>query len=204
MAGRIHRDEGYSVSEMMVVAILMSLVIIASYTLMTAATGMADSVQARTLAADEGRAVMDQITREFRQAYEIVDNEGAFEDARPRECVFYTDVNRDGIPEKIWYRVQGGMLYRSQATATTALPPYTFGAFGPEEVLAESLDGTWTGNVFTYYDGQDPPDEVPSGQADRISAVSLRLVTGATVNKKTAFVDLSTWVKIRAVHNTID
>jgi hypothetical protein len=165
---------------------------------------MADSVQARTLAADEGRAVMDRITREFRQAYEIEDNQGAFEDARPRECVFYTDVNRDGIPEKVWYRVQAGRLYRSQATATTALPPYTFGAFGSQEVLAESLDGSWTGNVFTYYDGDDPPDEVPSGQADRISAVSLRLVTGATVNKKTAFVDLSTWVKIRAVHNTID
>lgn len=204
MAGRMHRDDGYSVSEMMVVAIIMSLVIIASYTLMNAATGMADSVEARTLAADEGRAVMDRITREFRQAYEIVDNQGAFEDARPRECVFYTDVNRDGIPEKIWYRVQGGKLYRSQASATTTLPPYTFGAFGAEEVLVESLDGNFTGNVFTYYDGEDPPAEVPSGQAERVSAVKLRLVNGATVNKKTAFVDLSTWVKIRAVHNTID
>lgn len=204
MAGRISRDEGYSVSEMMIVAVLMAIVIVASYTLMGAATGMADAVQARTLAADEGRAVMDRITREFRQAYEIEDNEGAFEDARPRECVFYTDVNRDGIPEKVWYRVQSGTLYRAQASATTVLPPYTFGAFGPAEVLVESLDGSFTGNVFTYYDGDDPPDEVPSGQAERVSAVKLRLVNGATVNKKTAFVDLSTWVKIRAVHNTID
>jgi hypothetical protein len=189
---------------MVVVTVLLSIIVGASWFLMTTATGMADQIQARTIAADEGRAIMDTVTRELRQAYEIEDNQGAFVDAQARTCTFYTDSNRDGVPEMVKYRVQGKILYRSQATATSALPPYTFGSFGAERVLVESLDGGWTGSVFTYYDSQDPPEEVGPSAPEDVSAVSVRLITGATVNRKTAFVDLSTWVKVRAVHNTID
>jgi prepilin-type N-terminal cleavage/methylation domain-containing protein len=201
---RLTRDEGFSVSEMMVVSLLLGIVLAASYLLMSAATGMADQIQARTIAADEGRAVMDRITREVRQAYEIEDNKGAFVDAQPRQCTFYTDADRDGRPEMVRYRVVGQVLYRSQASATSALPPYTFGPFSAEEVIVSSLSGGFNGNVFEYYDSADPPRVVPSGKPADVSAVRLRLVTSATVNKKTAFVDLSTWVKVRAVHNTID
>lgn len=199
-----HDESGYTLTEMMVVLALLGVVLAAAFMMLQSITGMVDRVEARTIASEDGRMIMDRVTREIRQAYEIEDNQGAFVDAQPRNCTFYTDLNRDGIPEMVTYRVQGKRLYRSEATATSSLPPYQFGAPQPEELLIASLDGGFTGQVFTYYDSQDPPNEVSSGHPEAVSAVSVRLVNAATVNRKTAVVDLSTWVKVRSVHNTID
>ncbi len=201
---RLHSDEGYTLTELLVVTILMGMVLGLVYLVLGAVNSTADSLEARTIAADDNRMIMDRITRELRQAQEIVEGHGVFATAQPRQCSFYADVDHDGVPELIQYRVQGNTLYRSEARATASVPPYTYGAFGSETVVAESLSGGFTGNVFTYYDNQDPAQEANNGHTEDISAVKLRLVTGKTVNRKTAFVDLSTWVKIRSVHNTID
>lgn len=198
------RDEGFTLSEMLVITALTSILLGASFLLLNAVTTMADEVQARTIAEDESRHLMDGLTRELRQAYEIEAGAGAFVDAQPRRCAFYSDVDRDGVPELVEYRVTGTTLYRSERSADTSLPPYTWGTPAHESIVVTSLDGGWNGNVFTYWDNSDPPGEVPSGQEERVSAVELRLVNSATVNKRTALVDLSTWVKVRAVHNTID
>ncbi len=204
MRRHIRGDAGFTLTEMLVVTLLMGMVLGLVYLVMGAVSSTADTLEARSIAADENRMVMDQITRELRQAQEIVEGNGVFLRAQPRQCAFYADVDHDGMPELIEYRVQGGTLYRSEARSTVAVPPYTFGQPGGEVVVAGSLSSGFTGNVFTYYDNADPADEVSSGHTEDISAVNLRLVTGKTVNKKTAFVDLSTWVKIRSVHNTID
>ncbi|MCE5191316.1 MAG: prepilin-type N-terminal cleavage/methylation domain-containing protein [Actinomycetia bacterium] len=201
---RIRSDEGFTLTEMLVVTLLMGMVLGLVYMVMGAVNSSADTLEAKTIAADENRVVMDRITRELRQAQEIVDGHGVFLRAQPRQCAFYADVDHDGVPELIEYRVQGQTLYRSEARSTVSVPPYTFGSPSPEVVVAGSLDSGFTGNVFTYYDNEDPAHEVSSGHPEDISAVKLRLVSGKTVNRTTAFVDLSTWVKIRAVHNTID
>lgn len=201
---RLTDDAGLSMTELLVVLALLGMVLGVAYMLFGSVTGMTDRVEARTLAAEDGRRMLDRMTRELRQAREVVDGEGAFEDAQPRRCTFYCDLNHDGTPEKVRYRIVGKTLYRSEVSAASDVPPYTFGELGAEEVLIASLDGGWTGNVFTYYDNEDPAGEVPSGHPEDVSAVELKLVNSHTVGVKTAFVDLSTWVKVRSVHNTID
>lgn len=204
MRRRFRDDAGFTLTELLVVTLLMGMVLGLVYVVMGAVSSTADSLEARTVATEENRQMMDQVTRELRQAQEIVEGEGVFLRAQPRQCAFYADVDHDGVPELIEYRVQGQTLYRSEARSQTAVPPYTFGQPGAETVVAESMSSGFTGNVFTYYDNEDPAGEVASGHPEDVSAVKLRLVTGKTVNRKTAFVDLSTWVKIRSVHNTID
>ena len=148
---------------------------------------------------------MDQITRDLRQSVELTDKGGTFLVAQPRPMEFYSAIDHDGAPELVTYRVQAPSLLRSVFEPTTQVAPYTYGSIAFSSVtVVKSLDGNWNGNIFTYYDRQDPPQEVPPGHKEDVSAVALRLINGATLNKKTAFVDLSTWVKIRSVHNSID
>lgn len=198
------RDEGFTLSEMMVVTLLLGVIIMAAYLLMETVSGWSDRLEAQTIAAEEGRVVLDRLSRELRQAYEINENEGAFVDALPRQCTFYTDVDRNGTPDKVRYRVVNDRIYRSVASATSQMPPYTFLAFGPESVVEGALESSWTGSLFSYYDDQDPPVLLASTDQAAISAVKIRLVNSVKVGQKTASVDVTTWVKVRAVHNTID
>lgn len=196
-------DAGFTLTELLVVTMLMGMVLGLVFMVLGAVNAMADGLEARTIATDENRMVMDRVTRELRQAQEIVEGDGVFLRAQPRQCAFYADVDHDGVPELIEYRVTGHTLYRSETSSTVAVPPYTYGS-PRSDVVITSVNGAWSGNVFTYYDNQEPAQEVSSEHPEDVSAVELRLINAKTVNKKTAFVDLSTWVKIRSVYNTID
>lgn len=195
-------EEGFTLAEMVVVTLLIGVILSAAYMLLNTATGIADQLEAQTIATEEGRVVLDQLSRELRQAYEINENEGAFLVAQPREVAFYTDVGRDGIPDKVRYRVVSDRIYRSQASATTMMPPYTFSTFSSDQPVQGVLESTWDDSLFTYYTNSNPP-AVATSLAD-VSAVKIRLKNVVVRGRKTASVDITTWVKVRAVHNTID
>jgi len=202
---QLRSDEGVTLIELLTVTVLMGMVLALAYFMLDTVSTMADNLQARTTATDDTRAILDQVTRELRQGVEVSDGKGAFQRAQPRWCAFYADLDHNGVPELIEYRVIGQTLYRYSTTSTTVVPPYSYPSTpNTTKQIATSLNGGWTGNVFTYYDGSNPPGEVSSGHADQVSAVRLELINGATVNKKSVFVDLSTWVRIRSVNNTID
>lgn len=198
------KDDGYSLTELMVVVALLGVVLGAAYLLLGAVSTMANHLEARIVAADENRAVLDRLTREIRQAYEVVDGEGAFADATATQCSFYTDLDHDRIPEIVRYRVDGRKLYRSVAAADSVFPPYDFGEFSEETAVIESLDDSWVGSMFTYYDHEDPAEEVSSGNEEEVSAVEVQLVNSATVRDYTVVIDQTTWIKVRAFRSTID
>lgn len=199
----IASDSGTTLTELLVVTMLMGMVLGLVFMILGAVNTAADTLEARTIAIEENRMVMDRITRELRQAQEISEGDGVFLRAQPRQCAFYADVDHNGVPELIEYRVVGKVLYRSETSSTVAVPPYAYGS-PRSDVIITSMNGGWNGNVFDYFDSQEPAQQVSPGHSEDISAVQLRLVNSKTVNKKTAFVDLSTWVKVRSVHNTID
>jgi prepilin-type N-terminal cleavage/methylation domain-containing protein len=204
----VRSDRGFTLNEMLVVMALMSVVTMAAYLLMSATTSMANDTEARQVATEDNRRLLDMLAREIRQAYEISDGGGAFAEVSPRQCTFYTDVNRDGVPEKVRYRIEGHDVFRAQTTATSALPPYTFGSLDSEQQVAKTVDAAWSGDVFTYYgntygaDGK--PVQVGPTEPAKVSAVQIRLVNTAHAGERSATVDLSTWVKVRAVYSTID
>lgn len=203
MLTRIARsEEGFTLTEMLVVTLLLSVILSAAYLLLDTATGIADRLEAQTIATEEGRVVLDQLSRELRQAYEINDNQGAFLVAQPREVVFYTDVGRDGIPDKVRYRVVDDKIYRAQASASTEMPPYTFSTFSSDQPVQGVLESTWDDSLFTYYTDANPPAVATSLAG--VSAVKIRLKNVVIRGQSAASVDITTWVKVRAVHNSID
>lgn len=200
----IRRDEGTTLTELLVVTMLMGMVLSLVFMMMGAVTKMADGMEARTVATDDGRHAMDRMTRELRQAMEVSDGAGVFTVMGTRQCTFYADVNQDGRPERISYRVSTNNLIRSVTDPTNAVPPYTFSTTPSTEVVMSTVDPTWTGALFTYYNNADPPALVVSPNYGDVSAVSLKLVNAVTVNRSTYAVTQQTWIKIRSVHNTID
>ncbi len=200
----LRSDDGYTLTELLVVSVLTLIILATVFMVLQATQTMSSTIEARSVAAEESRILVDRMTREFRQAVEIDEGEGVFDEALPRRVSFYTDVDHDGVPERVTYSVRGRTVYRSEAAATTIVPPYQFGQDRDETVVIRSLKGGWNGNVFTYYTNENPPDEVRNGHPEDASAVKVWLVNSATSGRRTVYVDSSTWVKIRSVHNTID
>jgi prepilin-type N-terminal cleavage/methylation domain-containing protein len=197
-------DQGFTVVELVIVASLMSVVIGIAYLLFNSTVGMSDRIMERSVVSEQARGSMDVITRELRQAKQIVDGQGVFSNAQPRQCSFFMDLNRDGVPERITYLMNGAKLVRTQASATTLVPPFSFGADGPQSTLIDSIATTYTGPIFTYYDSAGTV--LTSSQSSQCSAVGMRVVaTGPVPGTKAEIVtvDLSTWVKIRSVFNSI-
>lgn len=196
-------DVGLTVTELLVVLVLIGIVMSTAYFILSAGYRMTDQIEARDVASTQARIAIERVTRELRQARELSEGAGVFADAQPRRCSFYVDLNHDQVPERITYYVQGKVLYRSQAVATGSIPPYAFGPESGASAVIESVKGGWNGNVFTYYDNADPADEVSSGHPEDISAVALKLVSEGSAGRQTVFVERSTWVRIRTVHNSI-
>lgn len=204
---RMRDDVGFTLPELMAVVALMGIVVAAAYLLLNTGTTISNQVEAQAVATEEGRAVLSQLSSELRQAYEVDNGQGAFLVIQPREVVFYTDVNRDGFPEKVRYRIINNKIYRAQATATTEMPPYTFPAFSADQPVQGVVESTWSESVFTYYtnqyvSGSDVP--VLATAAGDVSAVQVRLKNSVARGQQSASVDVTTWVKVRGVHNTID
>jgi hypothetical protein len=191
-------------AELIVVLSLLPVVIGAVYMLFFTTNRLSDQTQAQSQATEQTRPAVEEITNEVRQSAEIVEGQGVFCIAEARRCAFYSDVDHDGTPELVTYRVSGQTLYRSVADATTPMPPYTYGPAGPETAVVTGIDPNWTDSVFAYYNDQDPATQVTAGDYADISALAIHIINTATVGGTTASVDVSTWVKIRSVFNSLD
>ncbi|MDY0341012.1 MAG: prepilin-type N-terminal cleavage/methylation domain-containing protein [Coriobacteriia bacterium] len=206
-------DDGFTLTEMMIVTVLMGIVMSAAYLLLNSTTGMANQLEAQTIARDEGRLVMNRLSNELRQAYQISDTQMAFDEAAPRICTFFTDVDRDGIPEKVRYRVVGDKIYRAEVSAASTLPPYTFPALSTvsEQPIIGVVESSWAGSLFSFYDNEYPKNKLGVGsnpltesELAEIAAVDIRLVNKVVIGNKTATSDVGTFVKVRAIQNEID
>lgn len=201
---RMARDEGTTVLELTIVLTLLGMIVGVAYLAMGAMNKASDGLDARQQAAEQNRVAVERMTREMRQAVETSEGMGVFASAAGRQCSFYSDTDQDGVPEMLSYRVASGWLYRQVTESSTHVPPYVFNQPQTETVIVKSIDPGWAGDIFTYWDNSDPPQQVDGSHSAAISAVDIRLIDSTTAGRETATEDLSTWVKIRSVHNTID
>jgi len=192
-------DRGFTLTEMLVVVMLMGTLISVMYLVMNSTSTWANRVDARGMAAREVRLTADQMSRDLRQASEISEGDGVFAEASPRRCSFYVDLEHDGLPEKITYYVAGNRVLRTVAAATQPTYPYNFGADGPPTMLIGILETGWTGDIFDYFNTSGV--EVTS--IPTISSVRIHIKNQAVAGNQISTVDSTTWVKIRSVHNSI-
>src|SRR5450759_4956287 len=155
----IPRDEGFTLTELMISLTLMGFVLTAAYLLLNTVSLDSNLVQARSQAAEENRHAMEVISTEIRQAVEAVPSYGTFDSSTlsATYCTVYSDIDRDGVPEKVSYYVQNGKLMKAAYQPGSEFWPYNFSATqmaGYPKVVCSGVTNT---DVFTYFDGQSPP-----------------------------------------------
>lgn len=218
----IRDDRGMSLTELLVVSVLMSVIIATAYMLFGAAQTIGDSASARAIAADDAQTAIDKIGKELRQA---VDNsstddqskDGAFTIAEANRVQFCSDVTGDGKPEQITYYVSGGNLVRTVAPPTNTEPLWTFGAAGAPTIEVENVS-TAGAAIFCYHSDTVPatPVACSAGQQHgftivnttspwttdpKISMVGIHLVNSQSQGGRTSTQISDALIRLRASQN---
>jgi type II secretory pathway pseudopilin PulG len=196
------RDEGFSVTELTVVLVLIGFILGAAWMLMQAASTTANWTEATSIASEEARNGIDIMSTELRQAREVTEGAGFMSVMATRQITFYTDVHHDGRPDRVTYYQSGSSLMRRETSASTTFAPFTFLPESAPTTMVRGLSAGYTGPIFTYWTDSDP--SVAATQIVNASAICVRVVDTARSGTMTATVDISTWVKIRSVHNTLN
>ncbi|MEI7814506.1 MAG: type II secretion system protein [Coriobacteriia bacterium] len=155
---RIRDDGGLSLTELLVVSVLMGVILATMYLLFGAASTIADRSTARAIATDEAQRAIDTMSREIRESQENrTPNDdskgGVFTIAEPNRVQFFSDVNHDNGPELVTYYLSGSSLLRTVAPwnqAPTNTQPWTFGSAGTPKALVTNID-TAGGPIFCYH-----------------------------------------------------
>jgi len=221
-------DSGFSLTELLVVSILIVVVLAAMFLLMGATQSMTNMASARAIAADVGQTATDLMARDLRQAQQNDDlktlgapiDRGAFTIAEPTHMQFWSDVNNDQKPELVTYEVVGGSLYRSVTLPTNTQAPFTYGTLAPARRIVETIDTSH--GLFCYH--QVTVDSTgaltcPSGEKHgflivstatplttvaKICLVGIHLDNSAVSGDKTVDVTTSVLVKIRVISSLMD
>lgn len=197
-------DSGFTIIEMTIVLMLLAVMMGAGWMLMQSAGNIADQTQAQSQATDETRGALDRITRELRSSQEATENMGAVSTMTTNSISFYVDLRHDGYLDRVTYFMSGRSLMRRETSATTIMPPPVF--HSPESAattMVANISPTFTGAIFQYKNNYTYPPGTATIPQD-VSSVVVRIVDTVTVGRKSATVDLSTWVRIRSVLNSIN
>lgn len=195
-------EDGFTLTELMISLALTGFVITAAYLLMNTVMGNSNIVSARSQAAEENRHAMEIAATEVRQATEEFGGNGVFKTMGASDASFTSDIDRDGAPELVRYYLTGGVLYKDMHQNTRAFAPFNFSATsapGYPKVVCRNVTNT---DIFTYLDQSSPTPLVVTGSPD-VAAVTIHIVDKVTVGGAVGTSDITTWVKIRSVHNTI-
>jgi prepilin-type N-terminal cleavage/methylation domain-containing protein len=168
-------DSGLSLTELLVVSVLVGVILAAAYFMFAAAQSMTNMTMARSIANEEAQKAVELMSRELRQSQEdaawtqIVTNPvgtpdpgpGVFKYMGASDMQFLSDVDNDGKTELVRYYVDAGSLKRTVARQTdpNSNPP-AYGAWGTPTILVKTIGTTAVGPVFCYH------NTVPSATSD--------------------------------------
>lgn len=208
MHGRRRRGQaGFTFVELLMTIAITASFSLALYGAFIATVEMSRGHESQARAQADGRTTLDRFSRDVRQA--VSADAGLtvpIESLGPAQIVMYVDSTRDASaydprPFRVRYRVDGDRLLREQATPIGATAPYTYGAYGPEEVLLEGLvNGAVPVFTAVTTQGVAMPATVNPPFSRDIAQVGIRIrVAGANGNDLSQPTELTTDVALRNV-----
>jgi prepilin-type N-terminal cleavage/methylation domain-containing protein len=193
----LRREDGLTLSEMVVVMAILGIIVAALAMGMSLTITQSSQIQEQSVLQTESRALIDQMAKELRQAY-TGDSTFPIKTATPTTIEFMSpDSQTPFHNRRIAYRLTGGHIDRALTTSTnTGAPPWTGFAWSsfagiPAGSWVQKVGSVTSTTLFTYYGmSLDPATQRPVlltgtidptkvGQVD--ISVTLTTKTGAHV-----------------------
>jgi prepilin-type N-terminal cleavage/methylation domain-containing protein len=173
--GNVRREDGYSLSEMLVVLVIVGILMSAFASIVQAMVTHSTEVTAESVAQTQVRAGIDELARDLRQAYAGDGTSGI--EAFTTSSITFDSPDR-ATPfhlRRISYRVSGGVLQRQLTTTTnTGGPPWTWGTAGS---WVERVTNVKNSTIFAGF--SDFPGGTSTTTASALRAVTATITVGA-------------------------
>lgn len=166
-------EEGFTLLEVLTAATLMSVAVTMTLAFLTSTQRSEIVVQEANQQLQENRGAMERISRSLRDASFAdglsADNSSIFVAAADDDVTFYSDVNNDGVTEKIRYFLVGSSLKRSVTPADCSASPCSYPTTTtPETVeLVGYVRNATPGTCGSAYTGTGPKATFKYYRVDR-------------------------------------
>jgi len=208
MSNSVENDNGFMLSELLIVCSVMVFVLSAAWLAFTTITNNMDAVTTQTTLSSDTNGVMDKMAREIRQSQEIADGGGVFEKANGDAISFYSNIDAAGAPERIRYFREGTILYRAVDEPTIETDPYNY-VEGPAVGVLSGVS-TSSGAIFSFYNNGSPAVELFPSFPDTtnivsgISMVGVSLTANANLQGRVISYTAITKIKIRSMFGSLN
>jgi len=166
------KSRGFTIIEMIVVIFIIGLISLAAATFQNDIFSLNKIVSDSISAQDEMRKVFKMITAEIRSASSS--NSGAYpiSDLSQNSFIFYSDIDGDGLKERIRYFLSAGALKKGILKPSGSPLTYNPANETLSDVVYDVANGSTA--VFNYYDKDYDGTTAPL--ADPINVISVRLI----------------------------
>ena len=207
---RNRAQAGFTLVELMVAIVLSAVFALAIYGFFFNVMDNARTQQSQWMAQQDGRTAVDRMAADIRQAVSPDDGlTPPLISVSATSVEMYVDPSRvltavRPVPHKVRYAIVSGQLIRERAIPTNTVAPFSYGAYGPDEVL---VSGIQNGSIPLFApvteDGVALPATLAAGapQLRDVSQLTVRLVIGQRTGAKATTMELNTDVALRnAIH----
>ena len=183
MRARTQRHDGFTIVELLVGIILVSIFSVGLYASLVSGFQIFSGQQTQGSAQADARITTGRFTREARQAVSPNPGKSAIESLDGDAIVMYVDNRRDVTattprPDKVRYHVVAGDLIRDAVPATGVTGSLAYGAYTTSDVVAHGILNTSSQPVFTAVTtaGTNLSRPITGADAASIATITLRLI----------------------------
>lgn len=196
------RNEGMTLAEILVAVAIITVIGLAISTFARDLFMYSGTVQSNLSAQQDARQMLRQFASELRIASQSSTGTYPISEAADTAITFYSDLNGDGIKERVRYYVSGNMI-KKDVLVPTGLPlAYT----GTPATSIVMRDLSVTTGIFSYYDKNYTGTSAPLGSPVDVSSVRLvkmNITIDRDPNRSPTPINVTTQVVIRNLKDNL-